>query len=54
LDRVIQDAERGDYEPIRSLRQSISDGLMNPSEMAAALGGSPPDPNSSYHLSCSS
>ena len=54
LDRVIQHAERGDYEPIRSLRQSMSDGLMNPSEMAAALGGSPPDTNSSYHLSCSS
>ena len=30
-------------KPIRSLRQSMSDGLMNPSEMAAALGGSPPD-----------
>ena len=54
LDRVIKHAERGDDVPIRSLRQSMSDGLVNPSETAAVLGGSPPVANSSYHLSCSS
>jgi uncharacterized protein YdiU (UPF0061 family) len=54
LDRVVQRASLGDYEPIRSLRQVINDGLMNPSETAVALGGPPPAADSSHHLSCSS
>ena len=54
LDQVIERAETGDYQPIRNLRQSINAGLSNQSETGLKLGGSPPAPDSAYHLSCSS
>ena len=54
LDRVIQSAEAGDYSSIRAIREAIHAGVNKRCEVATALGSSPPDPNSAYHLSCSS
>jgi uncharacterized protein YdiU (UPF0061 family) len=54
LDHVIESAETGDYLPVQSLRKAIHKGIARPCEVATKFGGSPPDQNSAYHLSCSS
>jgi uncharacterized protein YdiU (UPF0061 family) len=54
LDQVIGRAEAGDYSAVQSLRKAIHNGVGQPCDVTTELGGSPPDQNSAYHLSCSS
>ena len=54
LDEVIESAESGDYSPVQLLRTAIHRGVGQHCQIASELGGSPPDQNSAYHLSCSS